>query len=124
MSAPMGSWYENAVGDSFEVYEWGTGWVMAEDYEQRTSVHYATWRHIDKTDCFEVSGSIQDTPSLPMNNSEEMPNDIKAWIEEWSGVYAFENGSEAQFDALKSQYEDACHAFYSMLLKNNKLNGK
>lgn len=41
-------------------------WVISADYDRGSN---AAWRHIDKTDCFEMD-PLQDTPSLPKQEGE------------------------------------------------------
>jgi hypothetical protein len=41
-------WYAGMEGETFDVYRFGSSYVLAEDYDRGPEV---IWRHIDDDDC-------------------------------------------------------------------------
>lgn len=68
-SANEGAWYANKLNEIFEVYDRGTDFVVAVDYDKG---HWNGWRHIEKNDCF-----LHPTPSTL---SPEIGDKRLSWV--------------------------------------------
>lgn len=53
-------------------------------------------------------------------NIKDFPQEVQDWIEEYSSVFAYENGNEEEFDRLKSFAEDVMMSTYNKFICNAK----